>query len=128
MRVNQHPRLSVLIKRHRLHAIRRLVLRATRVAHHPNAKIRRLRNRQIRPLRAAFLKVGMICIMAFQRLRVIHHRLMRLAQPRIFHIIGIKRISHRRQNCDDGYHHQQFNQSKAFCFHVIASLRSRQDH
>ena len=79
MRMNQHPRLPVLIKRHRLHAIRRLAFRAARVAQHANAEIRRLRNRQIHPLRAAFLKVGMIRIMTLLRLRIAHHRLMRLA-------------------------------------------------
>ena len=119
MRMNQHPRFVVFIKRHRLHAIRRFVFRATRIAQHSDAKIRRLRNRQIQPLRAVFFKVAMIRIMPLQRLRIIHQRLMRFAQPRLFHIIVIKRISHHRQNGDDGYRNQQFNQSKAFVFHLL---------
>ena len=125
MRMNQHPRLSVLIKRHRLHAIRRFAFRAARIAQHTNAKMRSLRHRQIRPLRAVFLKIGMIRIMAFQRLRIIHHRLMRLAQPRILYIIAIKRISHGNQNRHNDHRRQQFNQSKAFCLHLTASLRNR---
>ena len=124
MRMNQHPRLFAFIKRHRLHVVCRLAFCATRIAQHTDAKIRRLCNRQICPLRAAFLKVCVIRVMSLQRLRIIHHRLMRLAKPRVFHIIVVKRISHHRQNGDDGYRNQQFNQSKPFCFHFIASLRS----